>query len=137
MNRTELFAYLRAPLANTRWSWGAVRPDDGAVFLQVWQDEHKKIDGKPFTCVNSYTFFGEDLSNLGHAERLRHVDLIRAGAPSFMIMCRAADPKASPRVIASIDDKDVFVGGRLVQFDGDWWLERAARINVSAVAARP
>lgn len=60
MNRTELFAYLRAPLSNPRWSWGSVRAADGAVFLLVWQDEHKKIEGKPFTCVNASTFFGED-----------------------------------------------------------------------------
>jgi hypothetical protein len=39
MNRKELFELLGAPLNNFQWSWGAVRPDDGTVFLCVWGDE--------------------------------------------------------------------------------------------------
>jgi hypothetical protein len=29
---------VHAPLKNVRWSWGAERSTDGAVFLRVWQD---------------------------------------------------------------------------------------------------
>src|SRR5690349_4774791 len=32
---TMLFAALRAPLRNARWSWGAQRAD-GAIFLRQW-----------------------------------------------------------------------------------------------------
>ena len=39
----------------------------------------------------------------------------------------ALDPSASPRVIASSDQNDVFVGGELKAVDGDTYLERVAR----------
>jgi hypothetical protein len=133
MTLTGLFAFLGAPLANQRWSWGAVRPTDGAVILRVWQDEGRKIDGAAFTQI---TFMGPteaSASNLGYAERLKHVELIRNGAPSYMVMCQALDVKAAPRVVASFDRNDVFVGGRLIDFDGDAWLERIARRPVSSV----
>lgn len=133
MTRTELFAYLGAPLINSRWSWGAVRERDRAVFLLVWQDQNKKIDARRFTCVNAATFFGEDTTNLGHAERLRHVELIRAGAPSFMIMCEALDKHASPRAIKGYNEREVFVGGELLQADGDWWLERVERRPIADI----
>jgi hypothetical protein len=71
MTLTGLFASLGAPLANQRWSWGAVRPTDGAVILRVWQDEGRKIDGAAFTQI---TFMGPSeasASNLGYAERLK------------------------------------------------------------------
>jgi hypothetical protein len=134
MTRTRLFAYLGAPFTNPRWSWGAVRERDDAVFLLVWQDENKRIGGKSYTCVNAASFFGEESSNLGHAERLRHVEFIRAGAPAYMIMCMAVDPKAAPRTIASFNEREVFVGGKLIEADGDWWLERVARRPIDTVS---
>jgi hypothetical protein len=57
---TEFFAYLEAPLANQRWSWGAVRPSDGAVLLRVWQDEQRKMDGPWLTQV-TFTEFSKTL----------------------------------------------------------------------------
>ena len=133
MTLTDLFAYLGAPLANQRWSWGAVRSTDGAVFLRVWQDEGRKIDGARFTQVTFMGFSVENASNLGYAERLKHVELIRNGAPSYMVMCQALDVHAAPRVVASFDRNDVFVGGRLVVLDGDAWLERTARRPISSI----
>jgi len=133
MTLTGIFAYLGAPLANQRWSWGAVRPSDGAVLLRVWHDEEQKIDGVWFTQVTFTGFSKENLSNLGYAERLKHVELIRRGAPSYLVMCQAQDVLASPRVVANFDRNDVFVGGRLVDIDGDAWLERAARRPISSI----
>jgi hypothetical protein len=129
---TDFFAYLGAPLHNQRWSWGAVRLD-GAVFLRVWQDEQRKIDGSWFTQVTFRNFFNDNPSNLGCLERLKHVELVRSGAPSFMVMCLAKDVAASPREVASFDRNDVFVGGRLIEVEGNHWLERVARRPGSAV----
>jgi hypothetical protein len=67
------------------------------------------------------------------AERLEHIDLIRAGCPSFIAMGLALDPSASPRVIASIDQNDVFVGGELKVVGDDTYLERLARRRIATV----
>lgn len=91
------------------------------------------LNGKRYTCVNAASFFGDESSNLGHAERLRHVEMIRSGAPAYMIMCLAVDPKAAPRMIASFNEREVFLGGELVEADGDWWLERAARRSIDTM----
>jgi len=45
VNRSTFFAWLGAPLVNSRWSWGAVRPTDGTVFLLVWQDRMAEVGG--------------------------------------------------------------------------------------------
>jgi hypothetical protein len=132
MNKTDLFNYLGAPLASQRWSWGARRARDGAIFLFTWQDESKKIDAKPYTLVDNATYVG-DAVGLGRAERLEHIELIRAGCPSFMVMGLALDPSASPRVIASIDQNDVFVDGELKVVGGDTYLERLARRPIATV----
>ena len=137
MTITDLFRYLGAPLANQRWSWGSVRPTDGAVFLRVWQDESRKLEQGSYSQITFAEFFRANPSNVGYVERTKHVELIRAGAPSFMVMCVAADPKANPRKIARIDRNDVFVGGALRDVDGDWWLERTERRPIAAVRPPP
>jgi hypothetical protein len=132
MNKTDLFNYLGAPLTNSRWSWGARRVRDGAIFLFAWQDESKKMEGKAFTLVDNATHFG-DAVGLGRSERLEHIELIRAGAPSFLVMGLAVDTKASPRVIASINQNDVFIGGELKTLSGDTYLERVTRKPIATV----
>jgi hypothetical protein len=128
---SELFTSLGAPLANQRWSWGAVRKSDGAVFLRVWQHEGRTVDGLRVTQVSFGEFFKRDPANLGCAERLGHLELVRNGSPSYMIMCLARDPTATRRVIKSFDRDSVFLGGRLVDIDGDLWLERADRLPIT------
>ena len=134
MTLSGLFEYVGAPLANGRWSWGAIRESDSAVLLRVWQDEYKKIEERGSAEVIS-VFKGSD-ERLGHAERLEHVSRIRSGAPSYMIMCLAKDAKASPRKIASFNKDDIFVGGQLIdEADGCSWLQIADRRPVVAVRA--
>jgi hypothetical protein len=124
---SDLFVYLGAPLANSRWSWGAVRVTDGAAFLRVWQDEERKVGGRYFTRISANAFFANDSSNLGYVQRSKHIEAIRAGAKSYMIMCRARDINATPREIAGFDDTELFVGGELIEIDGESWLERVGR----------
>ena len=127
MTLSDLFGYLGAPLANSRWSWGAVRKTDGAVFLRVWQDEGQRIDGRYFTRISANAFFADDSSNLGYVERSKRIELIRGGSPSYMIMCRVREIGASPREIAGFDDSEVFVGDKLIEIDGESWLQRVGR----------
>ena len=131
MSPTDFFKYLGAPLANQRWSWGARRESDGALFLRVWQDETRKFEGKLYVQVTSHQWFKDDQGNLGYVERLRHVDAIRQGAPAFAVMCVARDTNASPRVIQKFDRNDLFVGGALRQEDEEEWLELKGRKPVS------
>jgi hypothetical protein len=137
MTLTNFFAYLGAPLVNQRWSWGAIRPSDGAVFLRVWQDEQRKIEGNWFAQVTFTKSFAENTPSLGYAERSAHVESIRDGKPSFMVMCVARDTEASPRQVANFNRDDIFVGGRLIEVDNDCWLERVNRLPVSAIRANP
>ena len=78
MSQAELFETLGAPLKNVRWSWGGVRKSDGAVFLRVWQDGTKKINGKRYIWISVESPLGNDL---GENERMDHLKLVQAGHP--------------------------------------------------------
>jgi hypothetical protein len=41
----------------------------------------------------------------------------------FVLCAGLKTPKSSPRVIASFNEKSIFVGGELIEFNGDYWLE--------------
>jgi hypothetical protein len=87
MSISNLFKKLGAPLANVRWSWGGLRPDN-AVVLRVWQNETKKRDGKLWAQLTHHQeFFGKE-KDLGYQERNRHVALVAAGAPCYLICAR-------------------------------------------------
>ncbi len=58
---------------------------------------------------------------------------IRGGARCYLVMCEAKDVEAAPRAIKSFNDRDLFVGGALVEMDGDWWIERVGRVAVRDV----
>lgn len=137
MTQTEMFKRLGAPLANPRWSWGSIRENDKAVFLRVWQDRKTKQDGRWFMMVTHREKYLGDERNLGYQERLDHVAKIRAGAPCFMVMCLAEDANAAPRKVKSFNSDEVFVGGRVIELNGDTWVEMAARKPVSAVRVSP
>lgn len=133
MSPTDLFAFLGAPLVNHVWSWGATRPSDGVVFLRVWQDECRRVDGVNAVLVLNGRRDGKEFSQQGHNERTRHLDLIRAGARCYLVMCSAVDPTAKSRKISSINDRELFVGGRIISEGVDTWLELAGRVPVSTV----
>ena len=135
MSLSSLFERLGAPLANIRWSWGSLR-DDGSVVLRVWQDATLRKNGKMLVRLTHLEKYGDErgTDNLGYAERLHHVDLIRKGAKSYLVMCLAKDETASPREVKSFNSKDVFVGGDLVTLDGEAWVEIIDRVRISTVA---
>ena len=131
MSITALFKKLGAPLYNSRWSWGAVRPVDGAVFLRVWRDEDKQINGRYFVRLTHNAYGMLNYPHVyGYLERIGHVALVRGGAVSYMVMCVARDENAIPREIQSFDSTVVFSGGELIEYDGESWLERKNRVPV-------
>ena len=133
MNQKAFFNRLGAPLANARWSWGAVRSGDGAVFLRVWKDRIRIHEGSEFAQVTFYSRF-RDRTTHGHRERIEQVGLIRDGSPCFMILCEAVDTTARPRRIKKFNAAEVFPGGRTMEFDGEWFVEMLPAVPVSEVA---
>jgi hypothetical protein len=129
MSISSFFTSLGAPLVNPRWSWGAQRPSDGAIFLRVFQEEKWIADGRLHMAIGwDVELMGDD-QRLGYQERMRHVAAIRAGAPCFMVMCSPLDPSAPPGSwrIAFFDEDDVRVGGKLVDRDGMTYIEVVGR----------
>jgi hypothetical protein len=131
MSISSFFEKLSAPLKNVRWSWGSVREADGAVFLRVWQDRKIVENKKLIMKITHHAKYVEDPDNYGWKERLSHIEIIRTGAPCYLIMCRAKDVEALPREIAGWNEKEVFVGGALREMDGDTWIEIKGRIPIA------
>jgi len=133
MSVTEVFQRLGAPLRNQRRSWGAVRAEDGTVFLRVWQDEGRIAAGKYLTQIG---YSGIDAGITGFDERMRHIELIRAGAPCYLVMCEAKDVDETPRDIKATNDREVFKGGPLLEVDGEIWIERVQRVPIKEAQLR-
>lgn len=55
--------------------------------------------------------------------------MIRMGAPCYLVMCVAKDTEAKPRDIKSFNKDTIFVGGVLKQFERDWWIELAGKVE--------
>jgi len=95
LSLTEFFkTRLGAPLTTTRQSWGAYKSDQSAVYLAVWQDEIKRVDGVTWVNVLGWDDIG---STFGREERIKHLDSIKAGMPAFALIKVAKDVKANPR----------------------------------------
>lgn len=133
MSLTEFFKQLGAPLANSRWSWGAQRASDGAVFLRVWQDRKRFEGERRYMLIDRHGDDPNASRNLGYQERLKHIAAIRSGAACYLVMCIARDVDATPRAVQDFHDQDIFVGGELVEKDGDVWVEVTGRKPVSSV----
>jgi hypothetical protein len=72
----------------------------------------------------------------GYSERRRHIDLVRSGSPSFLVLCQAVRVEARPLRSAPLDARDVFASGALVELDGDVWIERKGRVKAGAPPPR-
>lgn len=128
MNQTAFFEILGAPLTNSRWSWGAVRPKDGAVILKVWRDQMKFINGARFAQVTFHARFRADPDNFRHRARLDHVAQVKSGSPCYLVECEAVDPVAQPRRVRWFNAAEVFPGGRVMELGGESWVEMLAGV---------
>lgn len=70
---------LGAPLANIRTSWGSVRESDGTVFLIVWNGETRNEGNGVLSQL-----IGK--AGGGTPERRKHIQMLKDGAPGFLIM---------------------------------------------------
>ncbi len=122
MSISSLFKDIGAPLRNIRWSWGGVR-SDGAVILRIWQNEIDPRGGRRWAQLTHHQAFLGREKNLGYRERNRHVDLVKAGASCYLIICEARDVTKVPRVIKSFNGCELFVTGDHAEYQGNTWIE--------------
>lgn len=133
MRLSRFFEQLGAPMTNVRWSWGAQRATDGAVFLKVWQDRARVEDGRELMLLDRHRDDPKASKNLGYRERVRHIQAVRSGSRCYMVVCVARDVSAHPRSIKEFDDRTLLVGGELVENGGDVWIEVVGRKPTSEV----
>ena len=135
MSISSLFRDLGAPLRNTRWSWGAIHPKNGTVFLRVWQDEVRKDGGRGVVRLTNRERF-EGTSSLGYAERKRHIELLRQGASGYLIFCEAKTPMTIPRKLKSYVSDRVFPTGDSCEMDGDIYIQFLSGIEIDRFSQR-
>jgi hypothetical protein len=112
-----------------------VREADGTVFIRVWQENVRTHAGREFVRIWQQKRGAIDPTEHGRHERLRHVEMIRGGARCYLIMCEAVDWAAKPRRVRRFNTKEIFPGGAVQQFDGDWWVELLPALPVEDLTA--
>ena len=158
-NVTDVFRKLGAPLNNMRWSWGAVRPVDGNVFLRIWADQmgyienkipaHTAYDPKTMVCYIGCHDRDNGESRPGWTERQEHIALIKAGKQAWGIQCKAReingqvqDIPHERRVIESVDGKQVWELGEVFRAEDplgggeDYWVTMPRRPSLRSVIVR-
>ena len=126
---TQFFEDLDAPLTNQQWSWGAAR-SDGAVFFRVWEDE---IVGNEVLLLGPHRPANQ---KHGLTERYDHIARVRAGAPCYLVVLTAVDPRVSPRTIESFDPHKLLIGGEIVERDGSIHIEIKGQTTPMKVRGR-
>jgi hypothetical protein len=122
MTITQFHDSLGAPVKNTNWSWGSQRKIDGAVFLRVWNDETRTIDGAKWAMVAHHVPDGG--ANFGYRERMEHLRQVQSGARCLLVLLDAKDPSSNPgpRKIFKFDAGILGVGGDIRTEDDRTWI---------------
>jgi len=135
MGQVTIFAQLGAPLEKHN-SWGAVRQADGVVFLTLWEDRIRTIDGVRYGRITHHGKFAKKrVPNPEYPKRLEHVDRIRKGHPCYLVINKARDTEAITRSVGSVIQDEVFVGGKLIEHDGETWIEVGKGVPIEHASA--
>ncbi|MCA9315245.1 MAG: HNH endonuclease [Planctomycetes bacterium] len=132
----HFFAHvLGAPLANLRWSWGAHHEGRGHVYLRVWEDQIIEIDGEQQVLVARDR---PGYRSPGTPERDAHLDLLRAGVPTFGVVCKAKNPSSPDnRSIRSFEDSYLLRLGEVSRDGADTYARVLEAVSLSAVLGAP
>ena len=124
---------LNAPLANARWSWGAIESNSNRVFLRVWEDQVEPHDDGERVQV----YWNHRVSeSLGYDERLRHLDALRNGAQGIGILCDATDPQtATIRKIARFNEDILLELGELSEDERGIFARIVRRVPIIELAS--
>lgn len=119
---------LRAPVANGRWSWGAVDERTRRIFLRLWRMDVGKLGEQDVIRV-----LGQLRTHRpGSVERQRHLDLIKSGYTAFAVLCDKDNPESG--VIRDFDRDRILRLGRVVEQDGSEFMTVAESIPITAVS---
>jgi len=130
---TDFFAgTLGAPLHNSVWSWGAVRPRDGAVFLRCWSDTTRRINGVSYVEIQ-WPETEVRKSKPGWLERNQHIALMNSGHRAYAVIVTARNTNANPRQIDFFNAKEVFELGETMTQEGITYAQIVARRTIREV----
>lgn len=119
---------LNAPVANVRWSWGAVDERSRRVFLRLWRMDIANWEGSQVIRVLG----SRNTNRPGWNERARHLELIRGGYRAYGVVCDKDSPEAG--VIRDFDRDSLLQLGRVIDKDGMVYLEIAGIAPVDTFA---
>lgn len=131
---SAMFKKMGAPLKNVRWSWGAINPTSGVVFLRVWQDLTLKYNGKNLVRITNRARF-EGTADLGYAERKEQIELLRNGRRGYLIFCEAKNPITTPRELNGYVNDRIFPSGDLFEIEGDVHIQYFGGIKIEEFLA--
>lgn len=95
---------LGAKVANDRWSWGAYDPISNRIYLRIWADLFSK--GSDGERVEVLWLTKKRKVKHGFNERVRHIEMIRAGIDGYGVVCTAKNPESLyDREIVSFNKK--------------------------------
>ena len=124
----NLYKRLGISRRNTLWSWGVSTKK--YVLLQVWQDEHRNIDGK--RCFILLQNRGTEYDSNGMEERVSHLEEIRNGKPCFLLVCLADNPTGAAQVTQFQPQRGFETVGAPFQLPtGEILIEWSGRISIS------
>lgn len=118
MNISTFFRHvLGAPLHNERWSWGAVHPETGEIFLRCWNDEIEQFNGQQYVQVEWLDWVD---TKAGRNERRQHVEAIQSGVSGRLVVCYPDTKVKHIRKIDSFDRKWIHqLGSASIVKDGN------------------
>jgi putative restriction endonuclease len=123
---------LGANLANIQWSWGAFNPQTNQLFLRVWEDEVKTIDGRECSLLIHRDWSSK---SLGHPERLRHIEAMRNGATAYGVACYpTALDRSIKRKIKGFDQDVLLQFGDVIEKGKSVFAEVLDRVPVEQVS---
>lgn len=126
---------LGANPGNPRWSWGAYDSFTDRVYLRVWADEFRVVDGLECVLVLRST---PRIASSGRQERETHLDRVRAGSAGFGIVCEAVDPSAhGARKIKRFNTETLIEIAALKVQDDDIYAVVGRRLPVNQLAHPP
>jgi hypothetical protein len=125
------FSELGFPFRNKRWSWGAHGKE--GILLRVWEDDRI---GSRFVRVLGPRFNRSPKKSDGLSERIEHLRLLWGGGlAAYVVVAKAVDESATPRVIESFDRQRVYAIAALVpDSDGSILAELGSEVPTAKIA---
>lgn len=118
---------LGAPVASSRWSWGAVDERRRRIFLRLWRMDLGMLEGEQVIRV----LRRDGRNRHGWNERVRHLDLMKSGYAAYAVICDKEKPEAGE--ILDFDSHALLRLGRVVDTDDAVYAHIIESVSVAAI----